>query len=299
MKKAVCKTFVNILNIIHEEGITTKVALMADQQLYANFWLAAQDLAKFRLRSKNGKTTKDGKQLAGNNAKVDNLEARGITTRDDITMDCVVRMMEYAENMLQKPTVAFMRNYAYSVVDSVLNDIYRNLPPDGIRIVSLNSTIKGTSVAEEDAYTYEDIAADYTYAPESLYFEHETIKELTEELKAKQARELAEKKESILHEVTLLRMRPAEVMVRLACTHLSMKPRQLASMIINKGCELAYAEIIFAVAKKNGIELSEIHNIIAGHELTAESVKADANSAEQIASQVSRLVYRADKRLSR
>lgn len=178
----------NILNIIHEEGITTKVALMADQQLYANFWLAAQDLAKFRLRSKNGKTTKDGKQLAGNNAKVDNLEARGITTRDDITMDCVVRMMEYAENMLQKPTVAFMRNYAYSVVDSVLNNIYRNLPPDGIRIVSLNSTIKGTSVAEEDAYTYEDIVADYTYAPESLYFEPETIKELTEELKAKQAR---------------------------------------------------------------------------------------------------------------
>lgn len=78
-----------------------------------------------------------------------------------------------------------------------------------------------------------------------------------------------------------------------------MKPRQLAGMIIDKGCELAYAEIIFEVAKQNSIELSEIRNIIAGHELTAESVKADTNSAEQVAGQISRLVYRADKRLSK
>lgn len=87
-------------------------------------------------------------------------------------------------------------------------------------------------------------------------------------------------------------------MARLACTYLSMKPRQLASMIIDKGCELAYAEIIYKAAKHNGIELSEIRNIIAGHKLTAESIKADTNSAEQVAGQVSRLVYRVDKRLS-
>lgn len=299
MKKTTSNTFESVLNTIHQNGITTKEALMADQQLYARFWLAAQDFAKYCLFSKNGKTTKDGKQLSGNNTKVDILEARGITTREDITMDCVVRMVEYAENMIQKPTVAYMKNYAYSIVNSVVNTICRALPPDDIKIVSLNSTIEGTSVDAEDAYTYEDIIADNTYNPERLHVECETVKVLKKELKAKQARELAEKKEAILREVSLLSKRPAEVMVRLACTHLSMKPRELASLIIEKGCELAYAEIIFEVAKQNNIELSEIRNIIAGHELTAESVKADTNSAEQVAGQISRLVYRADKRLGK
>ena len=68
-------------------------------------------------------------------------------------------------------------------------------------------------------------------------------------------------------------------------------------------CSLLAEEAIHAAlwdyAKKNGIELSEIRSIIAGHELTAESIKADTNSAEQVAGQISRLVYRADKRLSK
>ena len=87
--------------------------------------------------------------------------------------------------------------------------------------------------------------------------------------------------------------------MRLACTHLNMKPRKLAGLIIDKGCELAYSEIIFEVAKHNGIGISEIRSIIAGHKLAAESIKADTNSAEQVAGQVSRLVYRANKRLNK
>ena len=299
MKKSTCVTFEKILNTIRQKGITTKAALMADQHLYANFWLAAQDFATFCLFSKNGKTTKDGKQLSGNNAKVDILESRGITTRDDITMDCVVRIVEYAENILQKPTITYMKNYAYSIVNSVVNSIYRTLPADDAKIVSLNSTIVGTSVAVEDAYTYEDVIADFTYDPDRVFSEKETIKELTMELQAKQAREWAEKKEAILHEIAILRKHPAEVMVRLACTHLGMKPRELANMIISKGCELSYAEIIFDVAKKNNIELTSIRNIIADHEVTAESVKADTNNHNAVAGQISRLVYRADKRLNK
>ena len=180
-----------------------------------------------------------------------------------------------------------------------MNDCFRKLPPDDFKIVSLNSTIEGTSVSAEDAYTYEDIIADDTYNPERMHVECETVRELKKELKAKQTRELAKRQKTILREVAFLSKRPAEVMARLACTYLSMKPRQLAGMIIDKGCELAYAEIIFEVAKQNSIELSEIRNIIAGHKLTAESIKVDTNSAEQVAGQVSRLVYRADKRLSK
>lgn len=298
MKKATCTTFVNILNTIHEEGITTKVTLMADQLLYTEFWFALKDFCHFALLSKTSGKNAEGEILPGNSGKIDVLEIRGATTRDEIETDCVIKIIEKLDLVLRQP-IEKQKNYCYAIVNNMVNDCFRKLPPDDFKIVSLNSTIEGTSVAAEDAYTYEDVIADFTYAPDNILSEKETIKELMRELRAKQTRESAEKKEAILHEVALLSKRPAEVMVRLACTHLSMKPRQLASMIIDKGCELAYAEIIFEVAKQNDIELSEIRNIIAGHELTAESVKADTNSAEQVAGQISRLVYRADKRLNK
>lgn len=298
MKKATCTTFVNILNTIHEVGITTKAALMADQLLYTEFWFALKDFCAFALRSKTNGKNSDGEIRLGNIGKIDVLEIRGATTRDEIETDCVIKIIEKLDLVLRQP-IEKQKNYCYAICNNMVNDCFRKLPPDDFKIVSLNSTIEGASVAAEDAYTYEDIIADDTYNPECLHVERETVKELKKELKAKQARELAEKKESILHEVALLSKRPAEVMVRLACTHLCMKPRELAGLIIDKGCELAYAEIIFEVAKQNHIELSEIRNIIAGHELTAESVKADTNSAEQVAGQISRLVYRADKRLSK
>lgn len=298
MKKATCKSFISILNTIHEEGITTKVALMADQLLYTDFWFALKDFCHFALLSKTSGKNAEGEILPGNSGKIDVLETRGATTRDELETDCVIRIIEKLDLVLRQP-IEKQKNYCYAICNNMVNDCFRKLPPDDFKIVSLNSTIKGTSVAAEDAYTYEDIIADDTYNPERMHVERETVRELKKELKAKQAREQAEKKEAILREVALLSKRPAEVMVRLACTHLSMKPRKLAGLIIDKGCELAYAEIIFEVAKQNRIELSEIRSIIAGHELTAESIKADTNSAEQVAGQVSRLVYRANKRLNK
>ena len=298
MKKATCTTFVNILNTIHKEGITTKVALMADQLLYTNFWFAVKDFCHFALLSKTGSKNADGKILPGNAVKIDVLELKGEATREDIETECMVKIIEKLDYVLRQP-IEKQKNYCYAICNNMVNDCFRKLPPDDFKIVSLNSTIEGTSVAAEDAYTYEDVIADDTYNPERMHVECETIRELKKGLKTKQAREQAEKKEAILREVALLSKRPAEVMVRLACTHLSMKPRELAGLIIDKGCELAYAEIIFEVAKQNRISLSEIRSIIAGHELTAESVKADTNSAEQVAGQISRLVYRADKRLSK
>ena len=181
----------------------------------------------------------------------------------------------------------------------MVNDCFRKLPPNDLKIVSLNSTIEGASISAEDAYTYEDIIADDTYNPERLHFENETIKELKMRLKAKQAMEQAEKKDAILREVALLSKRPAEVLCRLGVTHLDIKPRDLAASIIREGCDITFAKIIFEVAKQNSIELSEIRSIIAGHKLTVESIKADTNSAEQIAGQVSRLVYRANKHLNK
>lgn len=282
--KSTCVTFENILTTIHQEGITTKTALMADQQLYANFWLAAQDYAEFCLFSKNGKKTKDGKQLSGNNTKVDFLETHGITTRYDITLDCVMRMVEYADSILQKPTVAYMKNYAYAIVNSVVNTLCRNLPPD-ITIVSLNSTIKSTSVATEDAYTYADIIADDKYNPERLLVECETIAELEKELKAKtdkelaerraqQARELAKMKQVILHEISMLSTHAPEVFVHLS-KHLGIKTSDLATHIINDGYEKTFARILIDIAAKYDISLGEIRDIITVNKLTKESYKND------------------------
>lgn len=310
MKKATCVTFENILTIIHQNGITTKAALMADQQLYVNFWLAALDFATFCLFSKNGKVTKTGKQLSGNNTKVDILEARGITTREDITMDCVVRMVEYAENMLQKPTVAYMKNYAYSIVNSVVNTFCRSLPPDDIKIVPFNGTIEGTSVDVEDAYTYEDCTPDYTYAPDRVFSEKETVKVLKakqeRELaaqKAKETRELTEKKALILCELQKLSTHANEVFVRLAW-HLSIKPRDLASRIINDGYENTFAQLIIDVATKYKIDIEDIRNIIIVSKLSEDSYKKDkgmvrllSKDARVVADQISKYKNRAKGRL--
>ena len=271
---------------------------MADQLLYTNFWFAVKDFCHFALLSKTGGKNAEGEILPGNSGKIDVLETRDATTREELETDCIIKIIEKLDLVLRQP-IEKQKNYCYAISNNMVNDCFRKLPPDDFKIVPLNSTIEGTSVAAEDAYTYEDIIADDTYNPERIHVEHETVRELKKGLKAKLAREQAEKKETILREVALLSKRPAEVMVRLACTHLNMKPRKLAGLIIDKGCELAYSEIIFEVAKHNGIEISEIRSIIAGHKLAAESIKADTNSAEQVAGQVSRLVYRANKRLNK
>jgi len=254
------------------------------------------EFCHFALLSKTSGKNAKGEILPGNSGKIEVLEIRGATTRDEIETDCVIKIIEKLNLVLRQP-IEKQKNYCYAICNNMVNDCFRKLPPNDMKIVSLNSTIEGTNVATEDAYTYEDVIADYSYAPDHVFSEKETIMELTKQLEAKQTRELAEKKEAISQEIALLSKRPAEVMVRLACTHLSMKPRQLASLIIDKGCELAYTDIIVEVAKQNHIDLFEIRSMITNHELTAESIKADTNDADQVAAQISRLVYRAEKRI--
>ena len=271
---------------------------MSDQLLYTDFWFALRDFCHFALLSKTSGKNSEGEILPGNSGKIEALEIRGATTRDELETDCIIKIIEKLDLVLRQP-IEKQKNYCYTICNNMVNDCFRRLPPNDFKVVPFNGTIEGTGIDAEDAYTYEDVIPDFRYDPNRVFSEKETIKELTMELQAKQAREWAEKKEAILHEIAILRKHPAEVMVRLACTHLGMKPRELANMIISKGCELSYAEIIFDVAKKNNIELTSIRNIIADHEVTAESVKADTNNHNAVAGQISRLVYRADKRLNK
>lgn len=303
MKKATCTTFVNVLDTIHQEGITTKAALMADQQLYAEFWFALSDFCAFALRSKNGGKNSEGEARLGNIGKIDVLESLGVTTRDEIEADCAIKIIDKLDLVLQQP-LEKQKNYCYTICNNTVNDCFRKLPPDNFKIVPLYKTIAGTRVATEDAYTYEDIIADDTYNPERLHVEQETIEELRKKLKAKQAEEIAEKKNVILHEIASLCARGPEVFVRLACKHLGLKTNELAARIIAEGYENTFAQTIIDVANKYNIDLADIREVISVR-LTEESYKKDkglfrllSGDSKVVADQISKYASRAKGRLT-
>ena len=84
--KATCKSFINILNTIHEESINTKDAQTANQYLYNEFGAALMNFCHFALLSN------------GNIRKIDGLEKRGVATRVDLESDCVIKIIEKQKN---------------------------------------------------------------------------------------------------------------------------------------------------------------------------------------------------------
>lgn len=298
MKKAACTTFVtfvNLMNTIHEKEITTKAALMADPPLYTEFWLALKSFCRLALLSKTSGKNAQGEPLPGNAVKIDVLEARGAAARDELETDCAIRIIEKLDLVLRQP-LETQKNYCHKICNNLVNDYFRRMPRE-MTFVPLNGTVVGTDA--DHSYTYEDVIGDDTYDPERMRVQRETLMELRKKLKDKQASARAEKREAILNEAARLSKRPAEVLCRLGVTHLGIKPRDLAARIIREGCDSTFAKILFAAAKQNGIELSQIRSIIADHRPTEKSLKADTNSAEQVAGQISRLVYRANKHLSK
>lgn len=298
MKKASCTTFVTLLQTLHREGIATRAALQADPERYARFWLALKEFCHFALLSRTGGRTPQGEIRPGNTAKIDWLESRGVTTREELETDCMIRIMEKLDLVLCQPP-GKQKNYCYAICNHRVNDCFRALPPDDCRILSWDDPLPGHRVAAEEACTYGDLVPDDTYNPERLYLERETVRALQQELRARQRCALARRKADILGEVALLSKRPAEVMVRLGCIYLGLKPRELAALITDLGYESAYARIIFDVSRHNGIDPSRIHAILAGQMGTGETVKADSQQVGQVSGQISRLLYRASKRLSR
>lgn len=296
MKKATCTTFVNVLNAIHEEGITTKAALMENQPLYTDFWFAVMDFCHFALLSRTGKKTRTGEQLQGNTSKIDLLVRRGETTREEIESDCAIKIIDKLDLVLRNPTVQHQYAYSYTLCTNHVIDLCRKLPSEDIKVVSLDGSVESDTAEKETACTYGDLIGDDTYSGERIFLERETIQELRMQLRAKQEREEAERRNAILHEIAFLSKRPAEVLVRLACDHLGMKPRELSRFILDKGCETAYAEILFHVARKHNIDLAEIRALLVDKKVTEKSLKLDTNDEEIIVTQLYHLKSRAKKR---
>ncbi len=289
--------FVSILSKIEENGISTadELRLPKNANLSNELYFATQNFINyFALASKTGKT-KTGKIVPGNADKVKFLIENGGMDLYDIQMDILLHIMKKLDHILAQSPVSKKVFYTYRIVNNKVNDLWRKLPP--VEVVPWDTPIN--SDINENGAVLADIIGDSTYDPDAILLAKETVGERIAKSNAEQAKKRAEKKKVIFHEIELLRKRPAEVMVRLAVTHLSMKPRQLASLILDKGPDLAYAEILLEIAKRNDIELSEIRDMIAGRKLTPESVKADTNDHDQVASQVSRISYRANHRLDK
>lgn len=298
--KANCESFVNILNILDKKGIKTKEDLMLNQKLYAFFWFAVQEFARYTLRSKTGGINENGGVIPGNIYKVEVLEKLGIS-KEDILSDCVMKIIDKIDLVFKQP-LEKQKNYCYRICNNIVIDQFRQLRklyPTDFEVISLQDTVKGSKVSAEDACSYEELIGDDTYNAERMFVEQEAISELSTILKDKKAKELRAKRQAILNEIALLSQKPAEVLVRMACTHLNMKPRELAKKLVEDGGEHTYANVLLEVSKKNHIKVEELRKAISGDILTADAVKADSNDEKIVSAQISRLVYRANKNLSK
>lgn len=295
--KTTCESFVNILNTLYKEGIKTRSALMLDHKLCDSFWFATQDFARYTLRSKTSGVNKNGETLPGNVYKVDVLENLGIS-KEDILADCVTKIIDKLDLVLKQP-IEKQKNYCYRICNNVVIDYFHNLPPADFKLISLQDNIKSSEVSLEDACTYDELIGCDTYNAERIFIEHETCHELTDILKDKKAQELAAKREAIFNEIILLSKKPAEILVRMACTHLNMKPRELAKKLVKYGIDYTYANVLFEVSKKNHIRVDDLHNALSNSKLTADAIKSDTKNEKIVSAQISRLVYRANQKLSK
>ena len=292
-----CKTFENILNQINEKGISSKEELMLYPELYSQYWSAAEVFANYCLASK------------ANEANMETLKKYGITTYDDIKQDSIFKLITILDsmfflkdknkNIIKRRSTKHQYNYAYTCVNHLVNDQFKKLPPEGIKIIPLEGTVTNNYSNEDSDTTYSEIIGDDRYNGEHIYLENENIKELTDLLLKKRRTELSEKRSNVLQELEQLSKKPAEILVHMACSHLSLKPRELAARIVEKGAETTYAEILIEVAKKVGLTHSELSFHLKDIHFTEGSIKSKTQDAKDIAVQISHLKERAKNKIKK
>ena len=296
--------FASILSTIEEKGISTADELKApkNKALWDELYFATQGFINYYALASKTSKNKMGKIIPGNADKVKFLIEDGGMVLYDIQMDILLHIIDKVDHILAQSPVPKKVFYAYRIIINEVNNMLRSLPP--VEIVPWDIPIN--SDTNEDGAVLSELIGNDTYNPERLHFERETIKELKKELKAKQLRELAEKKKAILSEILTLSTRPTEVFVRLGCKHLGIKTRDLAARIIEDGYENTFAQIIVDVAIKYDIALEKIRNIITVNRVTEESYKKDkglvkllSKDPKVVADQISKYANRAKGRLNK
>lgn len=297
MKQSTCISFVNVLNTIHDKGITSKAALRADQKLYDALWYASQDFSHFVLLSKtNGKSKSSNDEIRpGNAIKADMLERLGIISKDDLKSECTIKIITKLDLILSQP-IEKQKNYCYTMINNIINDYWRKYYDNEIPF-SLDGLINSNDTMTGDKGTYyKDTIEDNTYNGEHVFFENERIRELTQMIEAKKAKEQVEQREAILYEVALLSKRPAEVLVHL-CHKLGMKPSEIVEFIIENGVITGFAKTIRQVSEQFDIPIIEIQKHIKYGIVSEKSFKLDTNDTVQITNHIYHLKSRAKKRI--
>lgn len=292
--------FAFILSTIEESGISTadELKLVKNTVLWNELYFAAQNFVNYYALTSKTSKNKKGEIHPGNADKVKFLIDEGGMDLYDIQIDILLHIIEKVDYILAQSPVSKKMFYTYRIVNNEVNNMLRALPP--VPIVSWDAPIN--SDTNEDGAVLSEIVGDNTYNPENLHFERETIKELTKELKAKQIRELAEKKELIINEISRLSTHPTEIFVRLAW-HLHIKTGHLAERIIIDGYENTFAQLILEIAAK--YEIEDIRNIIAINQIK-DSKKKDkglvrllSRDPKVVADQISKYKNRAKGHLDK
>ena len=271
----------SVFSTLHAQGIQTKKELDAPEHkaLCQDLWLAARNFINYcALASKNHKGN------TGNAGRLRALTERGMAL-DDIRGEILVHVMSKLERVLAQPLEKQV-NYVYHMVNNCVFDQMRKQPPAGTMVIHWEDKV-GSGEAAEEKTTVQDQIAD------SLILEDEVAAKETvaERYQAKQR--------EIIKELTHLAERPAEALAWLCTRYLDMKPAAVAKMLLQNHIASVYASVLKNIAQRYQMQPAAIYQCLAGSAITEAALKVDTQNETKVSAQVSRLVYRADRRLRR
>jgi len=297
MKNKHYERLISILSTLEEHRISNVEKLMLPEHTSKRHELiiALQNYVDYYALASKTSKNKKGEFLAGNEERVKCLIEKGGWELYDIQADILNHVLNKLDIILLQAPVAKQTFYIYRIVNNKVIDMLRNMK----KIESIPWDAPIASDKCEDGFCISEVFSDQSYDPEYVFYEKERIKELKQIIKEKKAAEKAEKRIVILNEVLQLSKHPAEIMIRLGCRYLGLKPRKLAGVIIEKGTEQAYAEILYKIAKAYDIRLADIRSMISDNIPTSKNLKAEDNNPKTISSEISRINYRACKHLSK
>lgn len=279
-----------MFSAIRDKGITTREELMVDQMLYATvFYLMEKYINRYVLVSKTHKK-KNGVVVSGNLDKIRFIIENSSYEKEDIQTDALIKVMDNLDKVFSKPLDA-QPFYVYTICSNVVNDHLRKID---LAMVWLDKTVEVHTDSDNKASTIGEMMPDNTYNPEKIYTDNETIKELSGMLKEKQRNDAELKRNTILQEIKVLSLKPAEVFANLT-VHLNMKNRDVCSLLLDKGAVAACDEILYNISRE--FEIKNINEYVNTASISDKLFKVDSNDPKKVGHQISELRSRAKNKL--
>ena len=173
------------------------------------------------------------------------------------------------------------------MINNCVYDEFRKLPPADMVVVSIHDKVKGNNNSSKNTSELQDFISAPT-TPEDELIAKETLQEI-----------FAAAQAEVLEEIARLANKPAEVFVHMCSKHLNMKPAAIAELLFKNGPAASFATMLMSISNKFNIPLDEIRSHLGHKVITEASVKLDTNDESDVRAQVSRLAYRASKRLKK